>query len=104
MKRVPRHLLVGVMRGYQVVVSPLFGRRCRYYPSCSAYAVAALRQFGAVKGLGLAVWRVLRCNPWSRGGVDYVPGTRPEWSVVDDDGEVLEALVAGGLSTGYGSR
>ncbi|MFC4554793.1 membrane protein insertion efficiency factor YidD [Georgenia faecalis] len=66
-------VLVGLVRAYQLVVSPWFGPRCKYYPSCSAYAITALRVHGPVRGLGLAVWRVLRCNPWSDGGVDHVP-------------------------------
>lgn len=56
---------------YRLVVSPLLGPRCRYHPSCSQYALDALRQFGVARGLVLAGWRLLRCNPWSRGGVDY---------------------------------
>ena len=66
-------LLVALVKSYQAVVSPWFPQRCRYYPSCSAYAVTALRVHGPVRGTALAVWRVLRCNPWSLGGVDYVP-------------------------------
>ncbi|MGC5614670.1 membrane protein insertion efficiency factor YidD [Georgenia sp. Z1491] len=66
-------LLLKLVRGYQLVVSPWFPPTCRYYPSCSAFAVGALRTHGAGKGLLLAVWRVLRCNPWSKGGVDHVP-------------------------------
>ncbi|MFV0252930.1 MAG: membrane protein insertion efficiency factor YidD [Beutenbergiaceae bacterium] len=65
--------LAGVVRGYQLIVSPWFAPTCRYYPSCSSYAIGALRVHGAVKGSGLAIWRLLRCNPWSRGGVDHVP-------------------------------
>jgi len=65
--------LIGLVRAYQLVVSPWFAPTCRYYPSCSAYAVGALRRHGVVYGTALAVWRVLRCNPWSRGGVDHVP-------------------------------
>lgn len=71
-------LLAGAVRGYQLIVSPWFAPRCRYYPSCSAYAIGALRTHGAVRGTGLAVWRVLRCNPWSHGGVDHVPPRRDE--------------------------
>ena len=66
-------LLIGLVRGYQLLVSPLLGPTCRYYPSCSAYAVEALRVHGAVKGTWLAVRRLLRCHPWSPGGVDHVP-------------------------------
>lgn len=62
-----------MIRAYQVLLSPLLGPRCRYYPTCSAYAVEALRVHGVVRGLALASWRVLRCNPFSNGGIDYVP-------------------------------
>ncbi|MGO1560724.1 Protein YidD [Actinomycetales bacterium JB111] len=71
-------LLLGMVRAYQAVVSPWLPRTCRYYPSCSAFAVGALRRHGAFKGTALAIWRVLRCNPWSRGGVDHVP-ERGKW-------------------------
>lgn len=62
-----------MIRAYQVVLSPLLGPRCRYYPSCSSYAIEALRVHGVVRGLALASWRLLRCNPFSNGGIDYVP-------------------------------
>lgn len=62
-----------LIRGYQKFISPLFPPRCKYYPTCSAYAIQALEKHGFIKGTILAVWRILRCNPWSRGGVDYVP-------------------------------
>lgn len=65
-----------VITGYQKVVSPLTGRRCRYYPTCSAYAAQAVREVGAVRGSILAVWRLLRCNPWTPGGVDHVSDRR----------------------------
>jgi putative membrane protein insertion efficiency factor len=71
-------LLLGMVRAYQAVVSPWLPRTCRYYPSCSAFAVGALRRHGAIKGTVLAIWRVLRCNPWSRGGVYHVP-ERGKW-------------------------
>jgi uncharacterized protein len=72
-------LLLGLVRAYQAVVSPWLPPSCKYYPSCSAYAVTALRRHGALKGAVLAAWRLLRCNPWSRGGVDHVP-QRGRWS------------------------
>ena len=72
-----RWLLVGVLRAYRAVVSPLYGPVCRYHPSCSSYALAAVTRFGAVRGTWMAVRRVLRCNPWSFGGYDPVPGTDP---------------------------
>jgi putative membrane protein insertion efficiency factor len=61
---------------YQRLVSPAFGERCKYYPSCSRYAVQAIRSFGILRGLVLATWRLLRCNPWSRGGFDPVDDQR----------------------------
>ncbi|WP_084039016.1 membrane protein insertion efficiency factor YidD [Demequina sp. NBRC 110053] len=70
---VPRLVLIGLIRAYQVTVSPLLGPRCKYYPSCSHYGLEAVRRHGAVTGVVLAAWRVLRCNPWSHGGVDDVP-------------------------------
>nr|WP_235912159.1 membrane protein insertion efficiency factor YidD [Ruania zhangjianzhongii] len=66
-------MLTALVRGYQLVVSPWFAPRCRYYPSCSAYALGSLRRHGPLTGTVLALWRVLRCNPWSGGGVDQVP-------------------------------
>lgn len=60
------------MRFYQKRISPLFPARCRYYPSCSQYALDALRRFGPFKGFVLAMWRLLRCNPFSLGGYDPV--------------------------------
>jgi putative membrane protein insertion efficiency factor len=67
-------IAAGLIRVYQLVLSPWVTQQCRYYPSCSQYALDAVRTRGAIRGTGLAVWRLLRCNPWSRGGVDYVPG------------------------------
>ncbi|WP_243118576.1 membrane protein insertion efficiency factor YidD [Actinomyces wuliandei] len=58
---------------YQKRISPAFPARCRYYPTCSAYAVGAVRTHGAFKGLLLTTWRLLRCNPMTLGGVDHVP-------------------------------
>jgi putative membrane protein insertion efficiency factor len=59
------------VRLYRILVSPLLGRRCKYHPSCSQYALDAFEEFGLVRGAVLAGWRLLRCNPWSQGGVDY---------------------------------
>jgi putative membrane protein insertion efficiency factor len=71
--RLPRWLVVQLLRGYRAVVSPLYGPTCRFYPSCSAYALTAVERYGVIRGGRLAVWRVLRCNPWNPGGVDPVP-------------------------------
>jgi putative membrane protein insertion efficiency factor len=65
-------MLVYCIRGYQAVISPLLPRSCKYYPSCSQYAVDALREFGVARGSILAAWRLLRCNPLSYGGYDPV--------------------------------
>jgi hypothetical protein len=69
-------VFIVLIRAYQFVLSPMLGQRCRYYPSCSNYAIEALRVHGVVRGAGLATWRVLRCNPFSDGGVDPVPPRR----------------------------
>lgn len=66
-------LLTFLLRFYQVAISPLMGPRCRFYPSCSNYALEALRVHGAAKGSYLAARRVCRCHPWNAGGVDPVP-------------------------------
>ena len=66
-------LIVGLIRGYQLFLSPLMPPSCRFEPTCSHYAMSALRRHGALPGLALAVWRVLRCNPFCSGGVDEVP-------------------------------
>ena len=69
-------LLVLPIRAYQLVLSPLLGPRCRFYPSCSAYALEALTTHGALRGSWLAGRRLLRCHPWNPGGLDPVPPTR----------------------------
>ena len=67
-----RAMVVAPIRLYQRLISPALGPRCKYHPSCSAYAVEAIRTYGVLRGLVLAAWRLLRCNPWSHGGVDPV--------------------------------
>ncbi len=69
-------VLIALIRVYQYLLSPMLGQRCKYYPSCSNYAIEALRVHGVVRGTGLATWRLLRCNPFSNGGVDPVPPRR----------------------------
>jgi len=69
-------LLVILIRGYQQFISPFLGPRCRFYPSCSHYALDALQNHGLLRGGGLAVWRLLRCGPWTSGGFDPVPEQR----------------------------
>ena len=67
-----RNALTAPIRLYQRAISPALPARCKYHPSCSAYAVAAVRRYGVMRGVVLAGWRLLRCNPWSHGGVDFV--------------------------------
>jgi uncharacterized protein len=75
-KRLLTAVLIAPIRLYQRWISPAFAPRCRYYPTCSEYAVQALRELGPVRGTILAGWRLLRCNPFSRGGVDEVSDRR----------------------------
>ena len=69
-------VLIGLIRVYQIFMSPMLGQRCKYYPSCSNYAIGAIREHGPIKGIGLGAWRILRCNPFSNGGYDPVPPRR----------------------------
>lgn len=64
------------LRGYRRFISPAIAPRCRYYPSCSAYAEEAIRELGAIRGTILAAWRLVRCNPFSKGGIDLVSERR----------------------------
>ncbi len=75
-------VLIAFIRVYQYAISPMLGRRCKYYPSCSNYAVGTLREHGVFRGLALASWRLLRCNPFSYGGYDPVP---PRHEVCEHD-------------------
>jgi uncharacterized protein len=76
MRKAARTIFVLPIRLYQRLLSPAFGQRCKYYPSCSQYAVQAIDRFGILRGLVLAVWRLLRCNPFSHGGLDPVDNQR----------------------------
>lgn len=67
-----RGMLVAPLRLYQRTISPALPARCKYHPSCSEYAIQAVRRYGVLRGVVLAGWRLLRCNPWSHGGVDFV--------------------------------
>ena len=72
MKRALTRVLLAPIRLYQRLISPALPRRCKYFPTCSAYAVEAIRAFGPLRGAVLAAWRLLRCNPASLGGFDPV--------------------------------
>jgi uncharacterized protein len=75
----PRNILILLLLAYRKVISPLYGQVCRFFPSCSAYALEAITVHGAVKGTWLAARRLARCHPWNAGGVDHVPAGRQEW-------------------------
>ena len=68
--RLPALALIGVVRLYQIFLSPIFGRSCRFQPTCSNYFIEAVRKYGAVSGAVRGTWRICRCNPWNRGGYD----------------------------------
>ena len=67
-------ILIVLIRGYQMLISPLLPPSCRFHPSSSAYGLESVRTHGALKGTALTTWRLIRCNPWNGGGVDPVPG------------------------------
>jgi uncharacterized protein len=71
-----RTLVALPIHAYRLFVSPLLGPRCKYHPTCSQYAIDAIREWGVLRGAALAGWRLLRCNPWSDGGVDYARDQR----------------------------
>ncbi|MGH8823416.1 MAG: membrane protein insertion efficiency factor YidD [Jiangellaceae bacterium] len=77
-------LLIALLKAYRLLVSPLYGQTCRYYPSCSAYALRAVETHGALRGTWLAARRLGRCHPWTPGGVDLVPpvGSYRWWGAV----------------------
>ena len=70
---IARRAIAGAIVVYQQLVSPFLGPRCRFYPSCSQYAKGAVLKHGVLRGVFLAVRRIVRCNPWNPGGVDLVP-------------------------------
>ncbi|MBO4769594.1 MAG: membrane protein insertion efficiency factor YidD [Clostridia bacterium] len=73
-----KRIAIFLIKIYRKIISPLKPRPCcRFYPTCSQYAMEAYREWGFIKGSGLAAWRILRCNPFCRGGVDYVPKRTP---------------------------
>lgn len=69
-------ILIGLVRVYQLCISPVMGSNCRFYPTCSSYMIEAIQTHGALKGLWLGIRRLLRCHPYSDGGIDPVPEPR----------------------------
>jgi putative membrane protein insertion efficiency factor len=76
LQRAPAYLGMALVYAYRYTFGALFPASCKYHPSCSRYALDALRRYGLARGSVLAGWRLLRCNPWSRGGVDYAEQQR----------------------------
>jgi putative membrane protein insertion efficiency factor len=82
-----KYLIIGFLKIWRAVISPLYGDVCKFYPTCSAYALRAVQTHGALRGSWLTIRRLLHCHPWSLGGYDPVPNT-PEY-------EAEQALIAG---------
>jgi putative membrane protein insertion efficiency factor len=72
-----KHVLIGLLKAYRLLISPLYGQVCRYHPSCSAYALEAVQRHGALRGSWLTMRRLGRCHPWAAGGYDPVPDHPP---------------------------
>lgn len=84
----PRNLVILLVKAYRKVISPLYGDVCRYYPTCSAYGLGQFQQRGVILGAILTAYRIIRCNPWSQGGVDQVKPGRG-WFLVNAHGFVV---------------
>jgi uncharacterized protein len=80
LRAAPQRLLIALLRGYRLLLSPWLGSQCRFEPTCSLYAIEALQRHGAAGGSYLAARRLLRCHPWCAGGCDTVPERLPHWS------------------------
>ena len=88
---VPRNLSVVILRAYRAVISPLYGDVCRYYPSCSSYALQAIQQHGMVRGSWMGMRRIARCHPWAAGGIDDVPPRMTQKYAITRFGFVIPA-------------
>ena len=71
--RLLKRMMLGGIRGYRKYISPMKSTKCPYYPTCSTYGLEAVEKYGPIKGGAMALWRIMRCNPWHEGGFDPVP-------------------------------
>jgi putative membrane protein insertion efficiency factor len=85
----PRNVCVVILRIYRAVISPLYGDVCRYYPSCSAYTLRAIQEYGVIRGSVMGALRIARCHPWAAGGIDDVPVRRREKYAITRFGFVI---------------
>ncbi|MBI4260617.1 MAG: membrane protein insertion efficiency factor YidD [Actinobacteria bacterium] len=83
--------IVGLIRLYRLTLSGMLGGQCRFYPSCSVYGEEAVRTHGALRGSAMAAWRILRCGPFTAGGVDHVPP--PSWAHGRSSGSVYDDVI-----------
>jgi uncharacterized protein len=105
---VAAQIAIGVVRTYQWTIRPVIGANCRFWPSCSEYAIEAFRAHGAFKGGGLTTKRILRCNPWHEGGIDLVPPRGAHSIPTPDQGpsadQILDLSGKGGPVAGRDSQ
>lgn len=85
----PRNACVLILRGYRAGISPLYGDVCRYYPSCSSYAMQAIQHHGVIRGIWMGSKRIARCHPWAEGGIDDVPVREHERFAITSFGFVV---------------
>lgn len=88
---IPRNILIAPVLIWRRIISPVYGDVCRYYPSCSSYGLQSIQRKGVIRGIPLTIWRILRCNPWSPGGVDEV-SPAPKWISVGELGFVSPVI------------
>ncbi len=89
----PRNICVIILRVYRVVISPLYGDVCRYYPSCSSYALQAIQHHGVIRGIWYGSLRLIRCHPWAAGGIDDIPLARNSDYTITRFGFVIQPQV-----------
>lgn len=94
-----KSLLLLILRGYKLAISPMLGQNCRFYPSCSEYAAEAIREYGAAKGSLMAGKRLCKCHPWHPGGIDLVPPKKVSDQCLAGDEKSSTAPISGAGSS-----